>query len=78
MKKNKMKNKYLLCLPVCVGLLPLNAYAYLDPGTTGIILQALIGGFVATMAVLSVMRHRITTFFKNLFGKKPDSNSEEK
>ena len=35
-----MKNKYLLCLPICVGLLPLNAYAYLDPGTTGIILAS--------------------------------------
>ena len=78
MKKIEMRNKYLLCLPLLVGLLPLNAYAYLDPGTTGIILQALIGGFVAFMAVLSVMRHRITDFFKNLFGKKTDSNSEEK
>ena len=73
-----IKNKYLVCLPLLVGLLPLNAYAYLDPGTTGIILQALIGGFVAAMAVLSVMRHKITSFFKNLFGKKNDGNSEEK
>ncbi|MCH9852711.1 MAG: hypothetical protein K0U45_04325 [Alphaproteobacteria bacterium] len=73
-----MKNKYLLCLPFFVGLLPLNAHAYLDPGTTGIILQALIGGFVAAMAFLSVMRHRITDFLKGLFGKKSDSQSEEK
>ncbi|MCH9845857.1 MAG: hypothetical protein K0U39_10170 [Alphaproteobacteria bacterium] len=78
MKKIEMRNKYLLCLPLVVGLLPLNAYAYLDPGTTGIILQALIGGFVAAMAFLSVMRHRITSFLKGLFGKKPDGNSEEK
>ena len=72
-----MNNKYLICVPLFLALLPLNAYAYLDPGTTGIILQALIGGFVAAMAVLSVMRHKIVTFFKNLFGKKTDNKSEE-
>lgn len=48
------------------------AYAYLDPGTGSLILQGLIGGIAAGMAVISIYYQKIKTFFRNLFGRPPE------
>ena len=40
-----------------------NAYAYIDPGTGSIMLQALIAGMVAGGAAISVYWSKIKSFF---------------
>tara|TARA_B100000029_G_scaffold515371_1_gene622009 strand:+ start:52 stop:297 length:246 start_codon:yes stop_codon:yes gene_type:complete len=44
-----------------------NAYAYLDPGTGSIILQAIIAFFAAALAFMSGAWMKIKAFFKKLF-----------
>jgi hypothetical protein len=46
------------------------AYAYLDPGTGSILLQALIGGIAASVTVGSMYFQRIKAFFGGAASKK--------
>jgi len=48
------------------------AYAYLDPGTGSLILQGLIGGIAAGLAVISVYFRKIKAFILQLFGRPPE------
>jgi hypothetical protein len=61
-----------------VGLFALGARAYyIDPGTGSIIIQVLIGGLVAGVAMMGVYRMRVKAFFGNLFGRRrPDTDGE--
>ena len=53
------------------------AHAYIDPGTAGIILQAIIGGAVAAFAVLANYWRRIKAFFARLLHHKDNSSEED-
>ena len=46
------------------------AYAYLDPGTGGMILQMIIGAIAGIWVALKLYWHKITAFF-NYFKKTP-------
>ena len=48
-------------------------FAYLDPGTGSVIVQALIGGGVAIAVLVKAYWHKIVT----LFGGKKDGKSED-
>ena len=50
---------------------PINAYAYLDPGTGSMILQALAAGFLA----VGVFWRNILSFLKG-FGKKNENRKD--
>ena len=39
------------------------AYAYIDPGSAGIALQAIVGAFAAGLVTLKLYSHRIKNFF---------------
>lgn len=62
-------------------LFPNNAYAYIDPGTGGMLIQIIVGvaaGFFFTL------RHYVVTFFRRLFlflglsrGKENEVSGEE-
>ena len=57
---------------VCIGFaifFSTPAFAYLDPGTGSIILQALVGGIVAVSVAFTHLRHQASRFFKNIFKK---------
>ena len=41
-----------------------NAYAYIDPGTGGIILQAIIGAIAATSLTIKIYWQKIKEFLK--------------
>ena len=43
---------------------PTNAFAYLDPGTGSIILQAIIGGIAALGFSIKLYWYKIKSFFK--------------
>ena len=47
-----------------------NAYAYLDPGTGSIILQAILGAIAAGVSYCAFYWNKIKNFFKKLFKKK--------
>lgn len=49
-------------------------FAYLDPGTGSILIQALLGGVAALGVVLKVWRHRIASFLR--IQRKKDSPAD--
>ncbi|MEQ9491709.1 MAG: hypothetical protein RIM72_22235 [Alphaproteobacteria bacterium] len=48
------------------------AFAYLDPGTGSLILQGLIGGIAAGLAVISIYYQKIKHFVRRLFDRSTD------
>jgi len=46
------------------------AYAYLDPGTGSMLIQAVIAIFVASSVFLSMFWKRVKAFLNRTFGKK--------
>lgn len=50
-------------------ILTYNAYAYIDPGTGGIIIQAIIGAIAAISIFFSNLKIKIKNFFKKVFKK---------
>ena len=53
------------------------AYAYLDPGTGSIILQAILGFIAAALAYFSFYWNKVKIFFSKLL-KKDKKEKEEK
>ena len=47
-----------------------NAYAYLDPGTGSIILQAILGAIAAGLSYCAFYWNKVKNFFKKIFKKK--------
>ncbi|MBX7147979.1 hypothetical protein K1X76_02740 [bacterium] len=41
-----------------------NAHAYLDPGTGSMIVQVVVGGFLAALYTVKAYWHKIKKFFK--------------
>lgn len=50
-----------------------NAYAYLDPGSGSIILQAILGFIAASLATISFYWSKLKTFLYKLFKKNKKS-----
>ena len=70
-------NKKLLYLIILFFINPSIAYAYLDPGTGSIILQALVSIIAAIAAFFSLARFKLKEFFKSLFKKKTDDTDND-
>jgi hypothetical protein len=58
-----MKHRSLIWGLLALGMLTSPAYAYLDPGTGSILLQALIGGIAASVTVVSLYYQKVKAFF---------------
>jgi|TARA_Y200000002_G_scaffold369548_1_gene363803 uncharacterized membrane protein len=69
--------KKLLFLLIFFSINPNIAYAYLDPGTGSIILQALVSIIAAIAAFFSLARYKVREFFKSLFKKKTDDADKD-
>lgn len=54
-----------------------NAYAYLDPGTGSIILQAILGVLAAMSAGFLYYWTKVKKFFLSLFSKKSDDKKKD-
>ena len=52
---------------------PTNAFAYLDPGTGSIILQAILGFIAATVASISMYWTKFKSLISKLFDKKKEN-----
>lgn len=55
-----------------------SAHAYIDPGTSGMILQLLLGGVAGGLVVIKLYWHRLRETVERVFGQstsdKPDSD----
>ena len=72
-------NKKLLYLLILFSINPSIAYAYLDPGTGSIILQALVSIIAAIAAFFSLARYKVKEFFKSFSKKKTyDADKDDK
>ena len=66
--------KIILFLLIFNSLIFNNAYAYLDPGTGSIILQAILGAIAAGFSYCAFYWNKVKNFFKKLFKKKEKNN----
>jgi hypothetical protein len=69
MKKTNISLVALLCL----AILPINAFAYLDPGTGSAMLQGILGAVAAIAMVLKLYWHRLL----RLLGLRKDTVKKE-
>jgi len=68
--------KALVLVIGAIFLFPLNAFAYLDPGSGSMLLQLILGGFAGLVIVFKLYWQSFLSFFK---GKKStDSVSTDK
>ena len=51
-----------------------SAYAYIDPGTGSVILQAILGAIAAGFSYCAFYWKKVKNFFRKLFGKKEKNN----
>lgn len=57
-----------------IGLLPVQAHAYLDPGTGSFILQMLVAGLLGALLYIKLAWANVKSFFHRLFSKQePES-----
>lgn len=76
---NNKKFFNILVLSIFFSVLSIrNAFAYLDPGTGSIILQALIGLIATTSATIVFYWRKIKTVLKGIFKKKEKDNTSDK
>ncbi len=70
-----MKKLFLLFLSsILFILLTTKSFAYLDPGTGSIILQAILGFVAASIATLTLYWNKFKNFFTKIFSKKDKKN----
>ena len=76
-----MKYKFIIIV-VLSFIISKPAYAYLDPGTGIIIIQAILGFIAAALVSINIWWLKIKTFFLTIFKsdkkKKSDKESNEK
>jgi len=68
----KKTNSSLIAL-LCLAILPINAFAYLDPGTGSAMLQGILGAVAAIAMVLKLYWHRLL----RLLGLRKDTVKKE-
>lgn len=72
-KGMKMKHTKLIAICLVIGMnLPVNAYAYIDPGSGSLMLQMLIAGIIGAFVTIKLywmqLRARISRMFKRIKG----------
>ncbi len=57
--------------------LPVNAYAYLDPGTGSYIIQMLIAVFLGGLYAVKIYWQKIKLYFSKFFSKGSEENKQK-
>ncbi len=74
MARPSQQLRFFGCLTVLLGLAtPLDAHAYIDPGTGSIILQAFVAGIVGALFTIKMYWRRITAFVSGFFRRTPQA-----
>lgn len=71
-----MINKILICTFVFLFLSNKSAFAYLDPGTGSIIIQAIIGVFLAGAITFRTWFGKLKNFIQNIKNKRHRKNEK--
>ena len=66
----------LLSCIVTLIVFPTKAFAYLDPGTGSIILQAILGFIAAAIASISIYWAKFKSLISKLFDKKKENKKQ--
>ncbi|MDR6578445.1 hypothetical protein [Pseudomonas extremaustralis] len=64
---------------LCLALLPINAFAYLDPGTGSAMLQGILGALAAIAMVMKLYWHRLLRLLglrKDVMKKETDTDKK--
>ena len=61
----------------CILVLTNDAYAYIDPGTGSMILQAIIGAIIGSAMFIKIFWGKIKSIGSRIFGKKNAENNNE-
>tara|TARA_Y100001970_G_C13990920_1_gene728176 strand:- start:331 stop:558 length:228 start_codon:yes stop_codon:yes gene_type:complete len=74
-------NKLFILIILSIIIFPKYSYAYLDPGTGSIILQAIIGFIAAGITTISIYWSKFKSLISRIFNKKEiekdKSNSDD-
>ena len=68
-----MNKKFSVLYILALIIFPTKAFAYLDPGTGSIILQAILGFIAATVASVSIYWAKFKSLISKLFNKKKEN-----
>ena len=60
-----------------ITIVPVFSFAYLDPSSINVMLQALAAAIVGLAGVFVVFKNNIKAFFAKIFGKKTKKETEE-
>ena len=71
-------NKFILLFCLYIMINPTIAYAYLDPGTGSIILQAIIGFIAASITAISVYWIKFKSIISRIFLRKKKKENFDK
>ena len=74
MSRYRNRNKLPVFPLLCLALIPSAAFAYLDPATGSMVLQIVVGGFLATAATVKIYWRKI----RGLFGRQEKASANEK
>lgn len=56
--------RFFILLPLYLLIMPSPAYAYIDPGTGSLILQAIVAGGITALVYFRNIRRKILSFFR--------------
>jgi hypothetical protein len=73
-----MNNKFIFFYLILALMTPSKAYAYLDPGTGSIILQAILGFIAAAITSISIYWTKFKSLLNKIFRKKKDNFDKNK
>lgn len=68
-------NKFLSVTVLALLLMPMSAFAYLDPTTGSMVISAIVGLFASLVLAIKTYWYRIKAFFK---GKPAESDTDDR
>ena len=73
------KSTFSIVTLLCLVILPINAFAYLDPGTGSAMLQGILGALAAIAMVMKLYWHRLLRMLglrKDVMKKETDTEKK--
>lgn len=73
------KSNFSIVALLCLAILPINAFAYLDPGTGSAMLQGILGALAAIAMVMKLYWHRLLRMLglrKDVMKKETDTEKK--
>jgi hypothetical protein len=71
-----MNKKVTIILALLINLiLPSKVYAYIDPGSSSIILQAIVAAIVGAWTAITIYWQKLKIFFLKIFKKKREKKN---